>query len=119
MRMNQLVKHEPLSDEVLEAVATRFRLMGATSRLRILNALLDGPRSMGELQEATGLEQSNLSRRVSELESGGCVSRRRQGRRVIVEVSDDTLKELCTLVCGSIKEHFERASTPFLAMSAL
>ena len=116
--MDECVKHPPLPDQVLDAVAARFRLLGATSRLRILNALLDGPRTMGELQESTGLEQSNLSRRVSELEAGGCLRRRRDGRRVIVEVTDETLNELCSLVCDSLKEHFERASTPFLALSA-
>ena len=71
---------------------------------------------MGELQERTGLEQSNLSRRVTELEQGGCVRRTRDGRRVLVEVADGTLEELCKLVCGSLKEHFERASLPFLAV---
>jgi DNA-binding transcriptional ArsR family regulator len=116
--MDDNVKHAPLPEPVLDAVAARFRLLGATSRLRILNALLDGPRSMSELQEFTGLEQSNLSRRVSELEAGGCLRRRREGRRVIVEVSDETLKELCSLVCDSLKDRFERASTPFLALSA-
>lgn len=74
---------------------------------------------MSELQEATGLEQSNLSRRVSELEAGGCLHRRREGRRVIVQVSDDSLKELCSLVCDSLKDHFERAHSPFLALSSL
>lgn len=112
--MSDLPHHPPLSDELLEAVATRFRLMGATSRLSILNALLDGALTMSELKERTGLEQSNLSRRVSELEQGGCVRRRRAGRRVVVEVADSSLEELCKLVCGSLKEHFERTSQAFL-----
>jgi nucleoid-associated protein YgaU len=79
--------HEPFSQEVVDAVARRFRVLGTPSRLRILNQLLERPRSMSELQELCGLEQSNLSRRVAELEQAGCVRRRRSGRQVVVEVA--------------------------------
>ena len=95
--------HEPYSDEIVDAVATRFRLLGTPSRLRVLNQLLVRPRSMSELQELCGLEQSNLSRRVAELEQAGCVRRSRRGRRVVVEVADPSLRELCQLVCGALK----------------
>ena len=115
--MDEKAPHPPMSDELIQAVAARFRLLGAPSRLKILNAVLDGPRTMTELQDLTGLEQSNLSRRVGELEAGGCVVRRRQGRQVVVEPADGSMQQLCSLVCDSLKEHLERARQPFLAVS--
>ena len=96
--------HSPLTDDVLLAVARRFRALSSPSRLRILNALMGGPRTMGALGGMTGLEQSNLSRQVAELEQEGCVARTREGRKVRVAISDPTLYALCDLVCGALRE---------------
>jgi len=93
-----------LPEELLEGVARRFRALGVPSRLRILNVLMGGPQSMSALEEHTGLEQSNLSRQVTELERAGCVVRARAGRTVEVEISDPTLRELCELVCGALED---------------
>jgi DNA-binding transcriptional ArsR family regulator len=94
--------HTLLPPEALEEVAARFLVLSSASRLRILNALMQGPLSVGQLVAATGLEQSNLSRHVTALEQGGCVARRREGQRVIVDVVDPSLKPLCQVVCGSL-----------------
>jgi DNA-binding MarR family transcriptional regulator len=63
-----------------------------------------GPLGMAELEEATGLEQSNLSRQVTELEREGCVTRVRSGRTVEVEIADPSLHELCDMVCSALAE---------------
>lgn len=96
-------RHQSLSAAQLEAVAGRFRVLSVPSRLAVLNALMDGPLSMAELEAATGLSQSNLSRQVTELERAGCVGRERSGREVTVAIADPTLKKLCELVCGSLE----------------
>lgn len=99
-----MTEHEgKLSPEALRRVAERFRVLGSASRLAIVNALMSGPRSMSELADATGLEQSNLSRHTAELERAGCVARRRDGRQVFVEIADESLYELCEIVCGAIR----------------
>ena len=96
--------HPHLSEAQLEAVAARFRALAVPSRLRILDALMAQARSLGELEDATGLSQSNLSRQVTELERAGCVRRLRLGREVRVEIADPTLKPLCELVCGAVAQ---------------
>ena len=102
--MPRTKRHQHLPEHLLEGVARRFRTLGVPSRLRILSALMEGPLGMSALEEATGLEQSNLSRQVTELEREGCVERRRQGRSVEVEIADPSLRALCDLVCGSLTE---------------
>jgi len=94
-------------------VAERFRLLGAPSRLGVLNALMAGPLGMGALARATGLEESNLSRQVAELERGGCVRRTRRGRAVEVEIADPSLKALCEVVCGALQERAERSARAY------
>jgi DNA-binding transcriptional ArsR family regulator len=102
--------------EALDAVSSRFRLLGSASRLRILDALMAGPQSIGALAEATGLTQSNLSRHVGALERGGCVRRVRDGQSVLVTVVDPTLKKLCTLVCGSLRDEAAAAHEAFAGL---
>ena len=99
----------PLSEAQLEALARRFRALGVASRLRVLDALMVGPLTMGELEHATGLSQSNLSRQVTELEQAGCVARARLGREVEVRIADPSLKQLCELVCGSLERQASAA----------
>ncbi len=101
--------HETLPEELLAAVAARFRVLGTPSRLRILDALMAGPMGMTALGEATGLEASNLSRQLAELERAGCVSRTRVGREVQAQVSDPSLRELCELVCGALRNQALRS----------
>ncbi|MDA1194463.1 MAG: metalloregulator ArsR/SmtB family transcription factor [Planctomycetota bacterium] len=96
--------HQSLPPALLEAVAERFRVLAAPSRLRILDALLGGPLGVDALAAATGLSQSNLSRHIAALEGAGCVRRIRSGRRVSVEVADPSLRALCELVCGSLRD---------------
>jgi ArsR family transcriptional regulator len=95
-------KAHALPEHLLEDVARRFRTLGVPSRLRILNTLMEGRLGMAELERVTGLEQSNLSRQVTELERAGCVARCRDGRTVAVEITDPTLAKLCALVCGAL-----------------
>lgn len=94
-----------LPEELLGAVAQRFRVLGTPSRLRILSALMGGPKSMSELEQSTDIAQSNLSRQITELERAGCVLRSREGREVTVEIADPSLRSLCELVCGSLSEN--------------
>ena len=114
--MSAAARHPVLPAAVLEVVAARFRLLGAASRLSIVNAVMNGPLTMSQLEAATGLEQSNLSRRVSELEQGGCVRRCRDGRHLVVEIADPALGRLCALVCGSLEAQAERGHAAFRAL---
>lgn len=107
-------EHQPLPEALLHAVAARFRVLGTASRLRILDALMEAPLPMSELVARSGLEQSNLSRRVSELEAAGCVRRMRRGREVVVELADPSLRRLCELVCGALREQADARRSALL-----
>ncbi len=96
-----------LSEGLMAEIAERFRVLGSVSRIRIVNHLMSGPRSMAEVAAATGLTQSNLSRHVTELVRAGCISRRREGRTVHLAITDPTLYDLCQLVCGALAEREE------------
>lgn len=93
-----------LTDEALEMIAGRFRLLGETSRLKLLIALEEGERSVGDLVEATGLTQANVSRHLSVLTDGGLLNRRKDGLRVLYRIADPAVFRMCESVCGSLEK---------------
>jgi ArsR family transcriptional regulator len=99
-----------LTDEALEMVAARFRVLSEASRLRLLGALHGGERNVSELTAATGLTQANVSRHLGVLAEAGLVSRRKEGLNVIYAIADPTIFELCEHVCGSLQRRLERAT---------
>ncbi len=103
-----------IPEQLLEAVAERFRILGHPTRLSILRVLLtDGEMSVGELVERFGMSQANVSKHLRLLNSAGIVSRRTQGTAAHYAVSDPTITQLCDLVCGRLREQFAQGARAF------
>jgi DNA-binding transcriptional ArsR family regulator len=94
----------PLPAPLVELIAQRFRVIGDASRIRILDALRDGPMTVGELAAAVGTTQQNVSKHLGVLAQAGIVGREKDGNRVRCFIADDTVFELCELVCGGLRE---------------
>lgn len=71
-----------LTDRARAVAALRFRALGDETRLRLLELLREGERSVGELIEATELGQSLVSHHLRTLRQAGLVGTRRDGRWV-------------------------------------
>lgn len=74
------------------ARARLFRGFGDPSRLSILEALLDGPKKVGEIVQITGLSQPNVSSHLGCLRDCGLVAAQASGSYVIYQVSDDRVR---------------------------
>lgn len=77
--------------------AKLFRGFGDPSRLSILDALRNGPLTVSELIEATGLSQSNVSNHLGCLRDCGLVIAHSQGRFVSYQLSDERVAQLLRL----------------------
>ncbi|WKZ52618.1 MAG: metalloregulator ArsR/SmtB family transcription factor [Anaerolineales bacterium] len=77
--------------------AKLFRGLGDPSRLGILDALRDGPLTVGEIVETTGLSQPNVSNHLGCLRDCGLVVAEQEGRYVTYHLSDDRVGELLAL----------------------
>lgn len=95
------------SEETLEAVAARFKVLAEPNRLRILNALRGDEKTVTELSEALGLGQANVSRHLALLRRHGMVARRKEGVRRPYRILDRGIFELCELVCARMEEELE------------
>jgi DNA-binding transcriptional ArsR family regulator len=94
----------PLPAPLVELVAQRFRVMGEPMRIRLLDALRDGPLTINELTEALGASQQNVSKHVSVLAQAGLVARAKEGTRVRCSIADESVFELCEIVCGGLRQ---------------
>jgi DNA-binding transcriptional ArsR family regulator len=97
-----------LPDELFEPVAERLGLLADATRLRILNVLRDGERSVVEIVRAVGASQPNVSRHLALLLRAGMVTRRPNGRQVHYRIVDPFVDEICEAICGSLRAHVDR-----------
>ena len=93
----------PLPEALVELIAQRFRVIGEPMRIRLLDALRDGPMTISELTEALGASQQNVSKHIGVLTQAGIVGREKDGNRVRCFITDDSIFELCELVCGGLR----------------
>ncbi len=77
--------------------AKLFRGFSDPSRLSILEALRNGPLTVGEIVAATGLSQSNTSNHLGCLRDCGLVMADQEGRYSIYHLSDDRVGQLLEL----------------------
>jgi DNA-binding transcriptional ArsR family regulator len=77
--------------------AKLFRGFADPSRLSVLLALRNGPLTVGEIVEATGLSQSNASNHLGCLRDCGLVVAEQEGRYVTYHLSDDRVGGLLEL----------------------
>ena len=93
----------PLPAPLVDVVAQRFRVLGEPLRIRLLDRLRESPASVSELQEAVGASQQNVSKHVGVLAQAGIVARERAGNHVRCSIADESVFELCELVCGGLR----------------
>jgi DNA-binding transcriptional ArsR family regulator len=105
--MNAPAITHPLSDELVELVAGRFRALADPTRIRLLDRLRDGEATVGELTAVAGTTQQNVSKQMLALLQAGLVARRRDGNFVRYRVADRAVFELCETVCGSLRRELD------------
>ncbi len=90
-----------MSAMMMELIARRFRALGAPCRLRILQELEMGERTVSELVTELDGSPANVSKHLKILYETGLVSRRRIGSFTSYGISDPAVLQLCTSVCHS------------------
>ena len=71
-----------------------FKALGHPLRIRVLELLAEGERSVAELLAEVGAEQSHLSQQLGILRRAGFVVSRREGASVVYSVADERIAEL-------------------------
>ena len=82
--------NRPLS----EVKAELFKALGHPARVRALEVLAEGERSVGDLQPLVGIESSHLSQQLGVLRRAGLVTTRKEGSSVVYALKDPLVAEL-------------------------
>lgn len=93
-----------MSERAVEASAF-LKAMSHEGRLTILCQLVDGEKSVTQLEQLLQLRQAAVSQHLSRLRTDGLVTPRRDGKTIFYRLADDRaqkmLETLHDLFCGS------------------
>ncbi len=93
-----------VDDGQLGALADTFRLLGDTTRLRILLSCLSRPMAVGAIAEQLDLSPSLVSHHLRLLRAARLVRHQRQGKSVIYEAADEHVRTVLTDMVDHIGE---------------
>lgn len=100
MNVGKMTGNARLASEFLKALAHE-------SRLLILCLLIDGEKTVGELEELLDQRQSTVSQQLARLRLDGLVSARREGTTIFYRLADErvqiVLDALYKAFCGTSK----------------
>lgn len=82
------------SRPISEVKAELFRSLAHPARIRVLELLADGERSVGDMAPVVGIETSHLSQQLSVLRRSGLVVTRKDGSTVFYSLRDPTISDL-------------------------
>jgi DNA-binding transcriptional ArsR family regulator len=107
---------EPELERVFDTVSAYFALLAEPTRLKILNALCDGERSVNDVVERIGSTQTNVSRHLNLMYSRGVLTRRREGPMTFYAIADETVVALCRTACVQIASLADGKAIPSKAV---
>jgi ArsR family transcriptional regulator len=79
---------------IYQVKADFFKTLAHPARIRVLELLRDGERSVGELIPEVGLESSHLSQQLAVLRRANVLQARKEGTTVLYSVTDERMFEL-------------------------
>ncbi len=94
---DDIVKHtlnNMASEDVFNKLAEFFKILGDTTRTKILFALDKNEMCVCDIANVLGMSKSSISHQLGTLRRSGIVKCRRQGKEVYYTLDDNHIKEL-------------------------
>jgi ArsR family transcriptional regulator len=106
-KRGRLAAGEPIADELQTFKAQFFRALAHPTRIRMLEILVRGGRTVQELQEALTLDQPIVSQQLAVLRNQGIVSAQKEGSSVRYTLRDPLVGGLLDLARRIFNNHFD------------
>jgi len=94
--------------ELIGQVVKRLRALADENRIRLLLRLREGECNVTTLTDDFSLGQASVSKHLAVLRDVGLVEVTRQGTQAIYRVRDESVFELCELVCNGVVRHLQQ-----------
>src|SRR5579863_5126254 len=89
------MRGEPMTNTpIYQIKAEFFKTLGHPARIRVLEVLREGERSVSDLVPEVGLEASHLSQQLAVLRRANLVQTRKEGTSVLYSVANPMVFEL-------------------------
>lgn len=83
-----------MTQPIYQVKAEFFKVLGHPARIRVLEVLRDGEKTVSELISDVGLEPSHMSQQLGILRRASIIESRRVGTTVLYSVTDQRIFEL-------------------------
>lgn len=95
------------SKDLLNGLSEFFKIFGDTTRLRILDVLLNGNMCVKDISETLNISQSAISHQLKNLRSSNLVKTEKIGQTVNYSIADEHIKIIYEYGIEHIKEVFK------------
>ncbi|MCI8330964.1 MAG: winged helix-turn-helix transcriptional regulator [Bacilli bacterium] len=102
-----LVKESMPDDEISYDVSDFFRILGDSTRIKILFALDNNELCVCDIANVLGMTKSSISHQLSSLKLNKIVKCRRDGKEVYYSLDDDHIKEVFEVATRHVLERRE------------
>lgn len=92
----------PVTLASFDKAAELFGVLSTPIRLRIISALCQGEKNVGQLLEELSVSQPNMSQHLNLMYRAGLVAKRRQGAQVFYSIANDSVVAVCRAVCTQV-----------------
>ena len=96
-----------MEEEIFELKAVILKMFAQPTRLKILECLRRGEKSIHEIVHAIHGEQSNISRHISLMQKNHIVTTRKDGVKVMVKVRDPEIFNILDQVSKILKDQLK------------
>jgi ArsR family transcriptional regulator len=98
---------EKLRAELIPKVVERLKALADETRLRLLLRLREGEANVTDLSRELGVAQASISKHLSTMRQVGLVQLRREGVQSIYSVRDESVFDMCEIVCEGVVRHMQ------------
>ena len=93
-----------LTEEQLIDLSELFKIFGDSTRIKIINILLEEELCVNDISKKTNVSQSAVSHQLRILKTSKLVKYRKEANTVYYSLDDDHIKEIFELGCEHINE---------------
>lgn len=101
-------KENMFSDEIYDSVAGFFKIVGDSTRCKIISVLAKNEMCVGDIANVLSMTKSSISHQLSKMKESGVVKNRKEGKEVYYSLDDEHVAEIFALtvahmqhICGS------------------
>lgn len=92
-------ENREIGTNLLVFIADYFKVLSKPIRLKILNSLKNGEKSVSQIVTEVNSPQPNVSKHLGMLVQAGIVSRRQKKNTVYCSIADKRIWQICELAC--------------------